>query len=83
MNGQISMGNISNDGTVTCPFHRARFDITTGKKVKEPVLTSSQEMESLAKTWQNYMEDSGQLMPHIKTYDQQAYEVVRFRLLMS
>lgn len=77
------MGKISNDGAVTCPFPGARFDITTGKKVKEPVLTSSQEMEPLPKTWQNYMEHAGQLMSHLKTYDQQAYEVVRFRLSMS
>jgi nitrite reductase/ring-hydroxylating ferredoxin subunit len=76
MNALLSMGNISNDGVVTCPFHGARFDITTGKKVKEPVLAPSQEMEPLPKTWQNYMEHAGQLMSHIKTYDQQTYEVL-------
>jgi nitrite reductase/ring-hydroxylating ferredoxin subunit len=75
MNALLSMGNISNDGVVTCPFHGARFDITTGKKVKEPVLTPSQQMEPLPKTWQNYMEHVGQLMSHIKTYDQKTYEV--------
>ena len=76
MNALLSMGNISNDGVVTCPFHGARFDITTGKKVKEPVLAPSQEMEPLPKSWQNYMEHAGQLMSHIKTYDQQTYEVL-------
>ena len=76
MNALLSMGNISNDSVVTCPFHGARFDITTGKKVKEPVLAPSQEMEPLPKTWQNYMEHAGQLMSHIKTYDQQTYEVL-------
>jgi nitrite reductase/ring-hydroxylating ferredoxin subunit len=75
MNAGLSMGTISNDGIVTCPFHGARFDATTGKKVKEPVLTSSQQMEPLPKTWQNYMEQAGQLMSHIKTYDQQVYEI--------
>jgi nitrite reductase/ring-hydroxylating ferredoxin subunit len=75
MNALLSMGNISNDGVVTCPFHGARFDVTTGKKVKEPVLTPSQQMEPLPKTWQNYMEHVGQLMSHIKTYDQKTYEV--------
>ena len=75
MNALLSMGNISNEGVVTCPFHGARFDINTGKKVKEPVLTPSQEMEPLPKTWQNYMEHAGQLMSHIKTNDQQTYEV--------
>ena len=76
MNALLSMGNISNEGVVTCPFHGARFDINTGKKVKEPVLTPSQEMEPLPKTWQNYMEQAGQLMSHIKTYDQQTYEIL-------
>jgi nitrite reductase/ring-hydroxylating ferredoxin subunit len=49
MNARLSMGNISSDGIVTCPFHGARFDATTGKKVKEPVLTPSQQMEPLPK----------------------------------
>jgi nitrite reductase/ring-hydroxylating ferredoxin subunit len=75
MNAQLSMGSISNDDIVTCPFHGARFDVTTGKKVKEPVLTPSQQMEPLPKTWQNYLEHAGQLMSHIKTYNQQIYEI--------
>jgi nitrite reductase/ring-hydroxylating ferredoxin subunit len=75
MNALLSMGNIANDNTVTCPFHGARFDIISGKKVKEPVLTPSQEMEPLPKTWQQYMEYAGQLMAHIKTYDQEIYQI--------
>ena len=75
MNALLSMGNVSNDNLVTCPFHGARFDVTNGKKVKEPVLTPSQEMEPLPKSWQKYLEHAGQLMSHIKTYDQEVYEV--------
>ena len=75
MNARLSMGNISNDGIVVCPFHGARFDATTGKKTKEPVLTPSQQMEPLPKTWQNYLEQAGQLMSYIRTYDQQVYEI--------
>jgi nitrite reductase/ring-hydroxylating ferredoxin subunit len=75
MNARLSMGNVSSDSIVTCPFHGARFDVTTGKKVKEPVLTPSQQMEPLPKTWQNYLEHAGELMSYIKTYDQQTYEV--------
>jgi nitrite reductase/ring-hydroxylating ferredoxin subunit len=74
MNALLSMGNLANDNIVTCPFHGARFDIISGKKVKEPVLTPSREMEPLPKTWQKYMEYAGQLMSHIKTYDQEIYE---------
>jgi nitrite reductase/ring-hydroxylating ferredoxin subunit len=76
MNARLSMGNISNDGIVTCPFHGARFNVTTGKKIKEPILAPSHQMEPLPKTWQNYLEHAGQLMSHIKTYDQQLYEVL-------
>ena len=74
MNARLSMGNISSDGIVTCSFHGARFDVTTGKKVKEPVLTPSQQMEPLPKTWQKFLEHAGELVSHIKTYDQQVYQ---------
>ena len=74
MNALLSMGNLSYN-IVTCPFHGAKFDATNGKKVEEPILTPSQEMEPLPKTWQKYMEYAGQLMAHIKTYDQEIYEI--------
>jgi nitrite reductase/ring-hydroxylating ferredoxin subunit len=73
MNALLSMGNPA-ENVVTCPFHGARFDIITGKKTKDPVLTPSQQMESLPKTWQKYLEHAGQLISHIKTYDQEVYE---------
>ena len=74
MNAPLSMGNLTGN-IVTCPFHGAKFEVNSGKKVEEPVLTSSQEMEPLPKTWQNFMEHAGQLMSNIKTYDQPAYEI--------
>ena len=74
MNAPLSLGNLTGN-VVTCPFLGAKFDVTSGKKVGEPVLTPSQEMEPLPKTWQNFMEYVGQLMSHIKTYDQPAYEI--------
>ena len=64
MNARLSMGNISNDDIVVCPFHGAGFDVTTGKKTKDPVLTPSQQMEPLPKTWQNYLEHAGELMSY-------------------
>jgi nitrite reductase/ring-hydroxylating ferredoxin subunit len=74
MSALLSMGNISNERIVTCPFHGASFDVTTGRKVRGPNLTPSQEMEPLPQKWQKFMEYAGQLMSHIKTYDQQTYE---------
>jgi len=73
MNALLSMGNLRGS-TVTCPFHGSTFDITTGKKLSEPILTPSQEMEPLPQTWQKFFENVGQLMAHIKTYDQTTYE---------
>jgi len=60
----------------------AKFDVTTGKKLSEPILSPSQElrgskfreMEPLPQTWQIFFENVGQLMAHIKTYDQIVYE---------
>ena len=74
MNAPLSMGNLTRD-VVTCPFHGAKFNVTSGKKIAEPVLTPSQEMEPLPKMWQKYLEHAGQLMFHIKTYDQPTYEI--------
>jgi nitrite reductase/ring-hydroxylating ferredoxin subunit len=74
MNAPLSMGNLTGD-VVTCPFHGAKFNVASGKKIAEPVLTLSQEMEPLPKTWQKAMEHIGQLMSHIKTYDQPTYEI--------
>lgn len=70
MNALLSMGTLSNDKILTCPFHGAKFDVTNGKKVGEPVLTPLQEMEPLPPTWQTFFENVGQLMARIKTYDQ-------------
>jgi nitrite reductase/ring-hydroxylating ferredoxin subunit len=73
MNALLSMGNLKGN-TVTCPFHGARFDVTTGKKLAEPILTPPQNMEPLPQTWQKFFENVGQLMSHIKTLDQIVYE---------
>lgn len=48
MNAPLSMGNLTD--IVTAPFHGAKFEVNSGKKVEEPVLTPSQEMEPLPKT---------------------------------
>jgi nitrite reductase/ring-hydroxylating ferredoxin subunit len=50
MNALLSMGNLTGN-IVTCHFHGAKFDVTNGKKLSEPILTISQEMEPLPQTW--------------------------------
>lgn len=74
MNARLSRGNI-NQNIVTCPFHAAKFDITSGKKIGEPVLEIPPGMDPLPPTWQKYMEIVGLEMSYIKTYDQETYEV--------
>jgi nitrite reductase/ring-hydroxylating ferredoxin subunit len=74
MNARLSRGNI-NQSVVTCPFHAAKFDVTTGKKIGEPVLEIPPGMEPLPPKWQKYMETVGQEMSYIKTYDQETYEI--------
>lgn len=74
MNARLSRGNITQN-TVTCPFHAAKFDITSGKKTGEPILEIPPGMEPLPPTWQKYMESVGKEMSYIKTYDQETYEV--------
>ena len=74
MNARLSRGNI-NQNVVTCPFHAAKFDVTTGKKIGEPVLEIPPGMEPLPPKWQKYMETVGQEMSYIKTYDQETYEI--------
>jgi nitrite reductase/ring-hydroxylating ferredoxin subunit len=51
MNARLSRGNI-NQNIVTCPFHAAQFDTTSGKKIGEPVLEVPPGMEPLPPTWQ-------------------------------
>jgi nitrite reductase/ring-hydroxylating ferredoxin subunit len=74
MNARLSRGNI-NQNVVTCPFHAAKFDITSGKKIGEPILEIPAGMEPLPPSWQKYMETVGQEMSFIKTYDQETYDV--------
>jgi nitrite reductase/ring-hydroxylating ferredoxin subunit len=74
MNARLSHGNIDQN-VVTCPFHAAKFDITTGNKVREPVFGIPPGMDPLPPSWQKYMEHSGQEMALIKTYNQETYEV--------
>jgi hypothetical protein len=65
MNALLSMGNLTGD-TVTCPFHGAKFDVITGKKLTEPILTPSQGMEPLPQSWQKFFENVGQLMAPLR-----------------
>ena len=72
-NAPLSMGNLK-DNVMTCPMHGARFDIKTGKKISDPTMPSIN-MDSLPSNLQKYMQYAGQILSHIKTYEQKTYEV--------
>jgi 3-phenylpropionate/trans-cinnamate dioxygenase ferredoxin subunit len=74
MNARLSRGNI-NQNIVTCPFHAAQFDVTSGKKIRDPVFEIPPGMEPLPPKWQKYMESTSREVSNVKTYDQETYEV--------
>ena len=74
MNARLSRGNI-HQGVITCPFHAAKFDVTSGKKISEPVLEIPPGMEPLPPSWQKYMGVVAQEMSFIKTNDQGVYDI--------
>ena len=74
MNAPHSMGNL-NGKIVTCPLHGARFDVTTGKKVGEPMAPAPSKFpEPLPESLQKMFARSAEIRSKVKTYDQSTYE---------
>jgi nitrite reductase/ring-hydroxylating ferredoxin subunit len=74
MNAPLSGGTL-NGKVVTCAAHGARFDVTTGNKVAEPMaLDSSKFPEPLPESLQKMFARSAEIMSKVKTYNQPIYE---------
>jgi nitrite reductase/ring-hydroxylating ferredoxin subunit len=74
MNAPLSMGTL-NGKVVTCAMHGARFDVTNGKKVGEPMaLDPSMFPEPIPESLQKMFAHSAQIQSKIRTYDQPTYE---------
>jgi nitrite reductase/ring-hydroxylating ferredoxin subunit len=74
MNAPLSMGTL-NGKVVTCPMHGARFDVTTGKKIAEPMaLDPSKFPEPIPESLQKMFSHAAQVQSKVKTYDQPTYE---------
>jgi nitrite reductase/ring-hydroxylating ferredoxin subunit len=74
MNAPLSMGTL-NGKVVICPMHGARFDITTGKKIAEPMTPDPSKFpEPIPESLQKVFVRSAQIMSKVKTYDQPIYE---------
>jgi len=74
MNALLSMGKLVGKNVI-CPFHFAQFDVTTGKKIKDPQEESFKDMDQLPEEMQNFLVYAKSLVDPVKTYDVQAYEV--------
>lgn len=74
MNAPLSMGSL-NGKVVTCAMHGARFDVTTGKKVAEPMAADTSKFpEPIPEGLQKMLARSAEIMSKVKTYDQPTYE---------
>jgi len=74
MNAMLSMGTLTGR-IVVCPFHFAEFDVTTGKKVKDPHEESFGNLERFPEDLQKLMIYAKKLVDPVKTYDIQTHEV--------
>ena len=74
MNAPLSMGTL-NGKVVTCAMHGARFDVTTGKKVADPMTPDPSKFpEPIPEGLQKMFVRSAEIMSKVKTYDQPTYE---------
>lgn len=74
MNAPLSMGTL-NGKVVTCAMHGARFDVTTGRKVGEPMAADPSKFpEPMPESLQKMFARSSEIMSKIKTFDQPTYE---------
>jgi len=74
MNALLSMGKLEGKNVI-CPFHFAEFDVTTGKKVKDPVPYSLKDTDKLPEEMQKFIIYAKTLIDPVKTYDIQTYAV--------
>ncbi|AIC16812.1 Rieske (2Fe-2S) protein [Nitrososphaera viennensis] len=70
---RLSMGTVSGN-VVTCPFHGAQFDCTTGRKVRD-ANTTAPPTDGLPDAWKKNVEYAYNILSYIKTYDQKTYGV--------
>ncbi|NHI92529.1 MAG: Rieske (2Fe-2S) protein [Candidatus Lokiarchaeota archaeon] len=74
MNALLSMGKLVGKNVI-CPFHFAHFDVTTGKRVKDPVSEEFKDADKLPEEMQNFLNYVKTLVDPVKTYDIQSYDL--------
>ena len=70
MNGRLSMGTLVGN-MITCPIHYSRFDVTSGKVVDGPHVTSIDKLKkfNLPAEMLKMVEQMNEYQSAIKTYD--------------
>ncbi len=76
MNARLSMGTLAKNA-VTCPLHFSRFDVTTGKVIAGPHLTSIDELKkfNLPAEMLKGAVHMNEIQSLIQTYDLTAFQV--------
>jgi nitrite reductase/ring-hydroxylating ferredoxin subunit len=73
-NALLSMGILNGD-IVTCPLHAAQFDVTAGKKVREPNLRVAVPEVDFPEGYQRNLKSVYEILSCIKTHDQEKYDI--------
>lgn len=74
MNAPLDEGTLS-DGTVTCPFHSARFDVVTGKKAGDAIISRPPGIEKAPAEMLPFLAKAGQMTSKIQTRNCTHYQV--------
>jgi nitrite reductase/ring-hydroxylating ferredoxin subunit len=80
MNAPLSKGEIRNvqgKDIVTWSLHFSTFDIVTGKKLSEPMMSPPMDMAALPKPLQDAFALAAQIMAFVKAYDMETFQVER------
>lgn len=75
MNAPLSEGVLQGN-TVVCPFHSARFDVTTGQKTADAVIARPPGIEQAPAEMLPFLTKAGQMTAKIKTHDCSRYTVL-------
>lgn len=75
MNAPLAEGVIAG-AIVQCPFHGARFDLTTGHKVGDAVISKPPGIEKAPPEMMTFLAKAGQMTAKIATKNCVRYEVV-------
>jgi nitrite reductase/ring-hydroxylating ferredoxin subunit len=75
MNASLAEGALAGQ-IVTCAFHSARFDVTTGRKVSDAIVLPPPTIDKAPAEMLPYLQKAGRLSAPIRTHDCPRYDVM-------